>query len=53
LQYLAGLSLNDYNQNAIYNAILSYLKFPDDLFTGTSEVKDLVRKALPHAGSAS
>jgi spermidine synthase len=52
LQYLAGLSLNDYNQNAIYNAILSYLKFPDDLFTGTNEVKESVRKALPHPSTS-
>jgi len=47
LQYLAGLSLNDYNQNAIYNEILSYLRFPDDLFTGPTDMKDAVRKALP------
>jgi spermidine synthase len=32
LQYLAGLSLNDYNQDAIYAAILKYRKLPNDLF---------------------
>src|SRR5215475_7063422 len=53
LQYLAGLSLNDYNQNAIYNAILAYSRFPDDLFTGPRDLKDAVRKALPHAANAS
>jgi spermidine synthase len=53
LQYLAGLSLNDYNQNAIYNAILAYSRFPDDLFTGPSDLKDAVRKALPHPANAS
>jgi spermidine synthase len=34
LQYLAGLSLNDYNQDSIYKAILSYRRFPNDLFIG-------------------
>jgi spermidine synthase len=53
LQYLAGLSLNDYNQNAIYNAILGYSRFPDDLFSGPNDLKDAVRKALPHAANAS
>ena len=46
LQYLAGLSLNDYNQDAIYSAILSYNKFPDDLFTGPAELKAAVRNGL-------
>ena len=46
LQYLAGLSLNDYNQDAIYSAILSYNKFPDDLFTGPPELKAAVRNGL-------
>jgi hypothetical protein len=46
LQYLAGLSLNDYNQDAIYNAILSYNRFPEDLFTGPTELKEAVRKRL-------
>jgi spermidine synthase len=32
LQYLAGLSLNDYNQDAIYAAILKYRRLPNDLF---------------------
>jgi spermidine synthase len=46
LQYLAGLSLNDYNQDAIYNAILSYNRFPEDLFTGPTEMREEVRKRL-------
>jgi spermidine synthase len=44
LQYLAGLALNLYEQEAIYNTILSYRKFPDDLFTGSSELKEAVKK---------
>jgi len=46
LQYLAGLSLNDYNQDAIYNAILSYNRFPEDLFTGPADLREAVRKKL-------
>jgi spermidine synthase len=46
LQYLAGLSLNDYNQDAIYNAILTYNRFPEDLFTGPVELREAVRKKL-------
>ena len=46
LQYLAGLSLNDYNQDAIYNAILTYNRFPEDLFTGSTELREAVRKRL-------
>ncbi len=37
LQYLAGLGLDVYQQDAIYREILSYRQFPDALFTGTPE----------------
>jgi spermidine synthase len=46
LQYLAGLSLNDYNQDAIYGAILAYRRFPEDLFTGPDELRDAVKTQL-------
>lgn len=49
LQYLAGLSLNDYNQDAIYKTILSYNRFPEDLFTGSADIKAEVRATLEHA----
>ncbi len=35
LQYLAGLALNDSMEGAIYNEILSYRKFPRNLFVGS------------------
>jgi len=35
LQYLAGLALNDSMEGSIYNEILSYRKFPRNLFVGS------------------
>jgi len=35
LQYLAGLALNNSMEGAIYNEILSYRKFPRNLFVGS------------------
>ncbi|HEY2383204.1 MAG TPA: SAM-dependent methyltransferase [Terriglobia bacterium] len=49
LQYLAGLSLNDYNQDAIYKTILSYNKFPEDLFIGPADIKAELKAALDRA----
>src|SRR5204862_3729270 len=46
LQYLAGLALNLYDQDAIYNAILAYSTFPDDLFTGPEDLKQAVKRSL-------
>ena len=37
LQYLAGLALNDSQENSIYNEIGSYRRFPRNLFEGSSE----------------
>ena len=37
LQYLAGLSLNQYVQREIYSQILSYRQIPEGLFTGSPE----------------
>ena len=49
LQYLAGLALNLYDQDAIYSAIMSYATFPGDLFTGPDDLKQALRKALRDA----
>jgi spermidine synthase len=49
LQYLAGLSLNDYNQDAIYKTILSYNRFPEDLFIGPADMKAELKAALEHS----
>jgi len=46
LQYLAGLALNLYDQDAIYAAMLKYRRFPDDLFVGSEELKEAVKKKL-------
>jgi spermidine synthase len=37
LQYLAGLGVNVYAQDAIYRNILKYRRFPDGLFTGSPQ----------------
>jgi spermidine synthase len=37
LQYLAGLGLNSLSAPALYRELLSYRKFPDDLFRGSGE----------------
>ena len=49
LQYLAGMGLNLYQSDPIYQDIVTYAgKFPDNLFTGTSEtiqaLKDAIRR---------
>jgi spermidine synthase len=46
LQYLAGMALNSYEQDSIYNAILAYAKFPEDLLIGGDDLKQAVRKAI-------
>jgi len=35
LQYLAGMSLNHYDQKAIYAQMLQYRRYPEHLFTGS------------------
>ena len=37
LQYLAGLSLNTNAADTIYNSILQFARFPEDVFTGSPE----------------
>jgi len=37
LQYLAGMGVNSVTAPRVYQEILSYRKFPEDLFTGSSE----------------
>jgi len=46
LQYLAGMGLNAYQGAAIYNDILSYRKFPEDLFVGSPERKLQLRAKI-------
>jgi len=46
LQYLAGMGLNRYDSGAIYDQILVYRRFPEDLFTGAEPRLQLLRSAL-------
>jgi spermidine synthase len=47
LQYIAGMELNVFNQsNAIYNQIISFRRFPDELFPGTGPYSFAVRVAI-------
>jgi spermidine synthase len=46
LQYLAGMGLNAYQGAAIYDDIVSYRKFPEDLFLASPERKLQLRAAI-------
>jgi spermidine synthase len=46
LQYLAGLDLNSYEEVHIYDEILNYWAYPENLFVGTPRTKLLLREAL-------
>jgi spermidine synthase len=46
LQYLAGLGLNSYENAAIYDEMLRYRRFPDNLFVGAPSEKEYLREAL-------
>jgi spermidine synthase len=37
LQYLAGLGINRYEQDLIYRQMMSYLAFPEEIFTGSDD----------------
>jgi spermidine synthase len=46
LQYLAGMGLNLYENAQIYDDILVYRQFPEDLFTGSEERIAALRAAI-------
>jgi spermidine synthase len=46
LQYLAGMSPDAYTSGAIYNQILSFRRFPDDLVVGTEAKRQALRAAI-------
>lgn len=46
LQYLAGMSLNLYEAEAIYFEMQKYIKFPDDMFTGSQPLIDTLRRNI-------
>ncbi len=51
LQYMAGLALNTSMESTIYNQILSYRKFPVNLFHGSQESLQALRYALEATGT--
>ena len=46
LQYLAGMGLNLYQNASIYDDILVYRQFPEDLFVGSEERVQQLRNAI-------
>ena len=46
LQYLAGLGVNSMSFQKVFSNVLSYRKFPDDLFHGSDARIDALRKLL-------
>jgi spermidine synthase len=46
LQYLAGMGLNAYQGAAIYNDLVSYRKFPEDLFLASPKRELQLRAAI-------
>ena len=52
LQYLAGMSVNSFMETEILNSILKYYRFPEDMFSGSSERVQEMKLALQTAGRA-
>src|SRR5439155_18455437 len=50
LQYMAGLALNVSREGSIYNDMLSYRKFPGNLFTGSEDRVRALRSAVDVGG---
>jgi spermidine synthase len=46
LQYLAGLGLNSYQNASIYDDMLRYRRFPENLFMGSDSEKEYLREQL-------
>jgi spermidine synthase len=46
LQYLAGMGLNSHENVGILDDILSYRKFPDEIFTGSDGMKYALRRIV-------
>lgn len=46
LQYLAGMGLNRYDQGYIFSELLTYRKFPGDLFAGSDAEREAMRRAI-------
>jgi spermidine synthase len=53
LQYLAGLGLNLYQSNAIYQRMIADVRYPERLFTGSSQTLAALRAEIERSLSAS
>jgi len=53
LQYLAGLGLNLYQSNAIYQRMIADVRYPERLFTGSPQTLDALRAAIERSLAAS
>jgi len=49
LQYLAGMGLHSDRSKRIYDAMLTYRRFPEELFVGSDEIKAALRQILQPA----
>jgi spermidine synthase len=52
LQYLAGMGLNVDRPGAIYNYILAFRRFPEDIFAGSDDHMAALRFAIASAAAA-
>jgi spermidine synthase len=50
LQYLAGMYFNSYISTKILDSILSYYRFPQDVFVGSENQIGMLKQALAEAG---
>jgi spermidine synthase len=46
LQYLAGVALNSNQSDVIFNQIVEYRRFPDEIFGGSSDRISMLRKTI-------
>jgi spermidine synthase len=46
LQYLAGMGLNSYQNASIYDEMLRYRKYPENLFVGSDSATQYLKQAL-------
>jgi spermidine synthase len=53
LQYLAGMALNLDNGRSIYDEMLRFRRFPDELFAGSSKSLATLRRAIEQPGNKS
>jgi spermidine synthase len=52
LQYLAGMGLNVDRPAVLYNDILAFRRFPEDIFSGSDQRMSSLRFAIASAGAA-